>query len=324
MCSVNNRKPRPKQCLLEFSVSLSTCPRRDRCYISEKPRLRHERVIVDVKKKLTQETCLGGPPTRIRAKGSGSKFESGHVIASRISYKSPSNVKIVHVPRAPTLRIVRKMRSLVVWCAVVWALATLAPLVPRAGACSSSISKRPARVARPRPGPPPRPQPQPRLNVTFPTFKCEPDYSEYYCLNGGVCFTVVISDSPIYNCECRSGFVGQRCEFKDLDDSYVLTSRHLMMETASIAGGATVAVFLAILVCFGAWVRLHRRGKQPPYQEERGHVQLCIGSVQPTLLTSIELLYVVMLLALCVGYRSAALSMSRLSGSYWDMYLVSK
>ncbi|XP_026755854.1 pro-epidermal growth factor-like [Galleria mellonella] len=203
----------------------------------------------------------------MRAKGSSSKFESGHVIASRISYKSPSNVKIVHVPRAPTLRIVRKMQSLVVWWAVVsaaWALA---------GACSSSISKRPARPARPQ-RPQPQPQPQPRLNVTFPTFKCEPDYSEYYCLNGGVCFTVVISDSPIYNCECRSGFVGQRCEFKDLDDSYVLTSRHLMMETASIAGGATVAVFLAILVCFGAWVRLHRRAKAPPFSEERGQVQL--------------------------------------------------
>ncbi|XP_045452373.1 pro-epidermal growth factor-like [Melitaea cinxia] len=199
----------------------------------------------------------------MRAKGSSSKFESGHVIASRISYKSPSNVKSVHSPRAASVRSQRTMQSVVVWWAVVsaaWALA---------GACSSSISKRPARPARPqRP-----PQPQPRLNVTFPIFKCEPDYSEYYCLNGGSCFTVVISDSPIYNCECRSGFVGPRCEFKDLDDSYMLTSRQLMMETASIAGGATVAVFLAILVCFGAWVRLHRRAKAPP-SAERGAVQL--------------------------------------------------
>lgn len=174
------------------------------------------------------------------------------------------------------------MRSLVVWWAVVsaWALAD---------ACSSSISKRPARPARPQRPPP---QPQPRLNVTFPIFKCEPDYSEYYCLNGGACFTVVISDSPIYNCECRSGFVGPRCEFKDLDDSYVLTSRQLMMETASIAGGATVAVFLAILVCFGAWVRLHRRGKAPRSPERglvqlvavaapRGRVQLCPAPPQP-------------------------------------------
>ncbi|XP_026491202.1 pro-epidermal growth factor-like [Nymphalis io] len=202
----------------------------------------------------------------MRAKGSSSKFESGHVIASRISYKSPSNVKIVHSPRAASVRSQRTMQSLVVWWAVVsaaWALA---------GACSSSISKRPARPARPQ-RPPPQPQPQPRLNVTFPIFKCEPDYSEYYCLNGGKCFTVVISDSPIYNCECQSGYVGPRCEFKDLDDSYMLTSRQLMMETASIAGGATVAVFLAILVCFGAWVRLHRRGKAP-LSPERGLVQL--------------------------------------------------
>ncbi|KAJ0174376.1 hypothetical protein K1T71_010522 [Dendrolimus kikuchii] len=170
------------------------------------------------------------------------------------------------------------MQSSVVWWWAVWCLWALG-WAGRAGACSSSISKRPARPARPRAQP--QPQPQPRLNVTFPTFKCEPKYSEYYCLNGGVCFTVVISDSPIYNCECRTGFVGQRCEFKDLDDSYVLTSRQLMMETASIAGGATVAVFLAILVCFGAWVRLHRRNKAPPFQEERGPSPVQLLAVAP-------------------------------------------
>lgn len=202
----------------------------------------------------------------MRAKGSSSKFESGHVIASRISYKSPSNVKIVSLALA-TVRLGSEgsdsaMRSLVAW----WAAGALLWCCGLAGACSSSISKRPA---RPRP-----PPPQPRLNVTFPTFKCEPDYSEYYCLNGGSCFTVVISDSPIYNCECRSGFVGPRCEFKDLDDSYVLTSRQLMMETASIAGGATVAVFLAILVCFGAWVRLRRAPRKAPPPPERGPLQL--------------------------------------------------
>ncbi|GBP25836.1 Protein spitz [Eumeta japonica] len=171
------------------------------------------------------------------------------------------------------------MHSVLVWWAAVSAAAALA------GACSSSISKRPARPPRPTPGaarpPQPQPQPQPRLNVTFPTFKCKENYSQYYCLNGGVCFMVVISDSPIYNCECLSGFVGQRCEYKDLDNSYVLQSRQLMMETASIAGGVTVAVFLAILVCFGAWVRLHRRGKAPSLAEERerGHVQLVAVAV---------------------------------------------
>lgn len=146
------------------------------------------------------------------------------------------------------------------------ALVALALATPAAG-CASSISKRPTRPgrpARPPPAPPHAAPPAPaRLNITFPTFACEPDYSEYYCLNGGACFTVVISDSPIYNCECRGGFVGQRCEFKDLDDSYVLAGRHLLMETASIAGGAAVAVFLAILVCLGAWVRLRRRKPAP-------------------------------------------------------------
>lgn len=67
--------------------------------------------------------------------------------------------------------------------------------------------------------------------------------------------------------------MGPRCEFKDLDNSYVLSGRQLMMETASIAGGATVAVFLAILVCLGAWVRLQRRDKSPA-AAERGQVTL--------------------------------------------------
>lgn len=149
-------------------------------------------------------------------------------------------------------------------------------IVSFVGACSSSISKRPSRPSHPAPAPQITVAPPTvRNNITFPTYKCQHPYSEYYCLNDAKCFIIVIQDSPLYNCECKDGFVGQRCEYKDLENSYVLMSRRLMMETASIAGGATVAVFLAILVCFGAWVRLHRRGKESrKEEEERGTMQL--------------------------------------------------
>lgn len=153
------------------------------------------------------------------------------------------------------------MRSLVV--PIVAGLAALAVLVGPAGACSSSISKRPARPAAPAPAAPP----PPRTNVTFPTYKCPQPYSEFYCLNDAKCFTIIIQDNPLYNCECKDGFVGQRCEYKDLDGSYLLSRGRLMLETASIAGGASVAILLVLLLCLAAWLRSRSRGKRPPCEE---------------------------------------------------------
>ncbi len=53
------------------------------------------------------------------------------------------------------------------------------------------------------------------------TYACPPAYAAWYCLNGATCFTVKIADSILYNCECADGFMGQRCEFKDLEGSYL-------------------------------------------------------------------------------------------------------
>ncbi len=55
----------------------------------------------------------------------------------------------------------------------------------------------------------------------FQTYACPPAYAAWYCLNGATCFTVKIAESILYNCECADGFMGQRCEFKDLDGSYL-------------------------------------------------------------------------------------------------------
>ncbi|XP_021936532.1 pro-epidermal growth factor-like isoform X2 [Zootermopsis nevadensis] len=120
-----------------------------------------------------------------------------------------------------------------------------------ADACSSRSTP------KPRP-----PVPTARPNITFHTFPCPPAYNTWYCLNGATCFTVKIADSLLYNCECAEGFIGQRCEFKDLDGSYMPSKQRKMFQTASIAGGATIAVFLVVIVCVAVYIHLQRKQKE--------------------------------------------------------------
>ncbi|EGI68044.1 Protein spitz [Acromyrmex echinatior] len=93
-------------------------------------------------------------------------------------------------------------------------------------------------------------------------YTCPPDYAEWYCLNGATCFTVKIVDSLLYNCLCAHGYIGQRCEFKDLDGSYLPSRQRVMLETASIAGGATIAVFLVVIICIAAYIHCKRKQKE--------------------------------------------------------------
>ncbi|XP_043477948.1 uncharacterized protein LOC122508582 isoform X2 [Leptopilina heterotoma] len=120
-----------------------------------------------------------------------------------------------------------------------------------ADACSSRST--------PKPRPPTVTQ---RPNITFQMYTCPPDYAQWYCLNGATCFTVKIVDSLLYNCLCANGFIGQRCEFKDLDGSYLPSRQRVMLETASIAGGATIAVFLVVIICIAAYIHCKRKQKE--------------------------------------------------------------
>ncbi|XP_056648271.1 protein spitz-like isoform X4 [Diorhabda sublineata] len=115
-------------------------------------------------------------------------------------------------------------------------------------ACSSRTTP------KPRP-----PAPTPRPNITFPTYACPPEYATWYCLNGATCFTVRIENSLLYNCECPESYMGPRCEYKDLDGSYLPTQQ--MLETASIAGGATIAVFSVVILCIVVYLHYKRRAK---------------------------------------------------------------
>ncbi|XP_011144482.2 uncharacterized protein LOC105186150 isoform X2 [Harpegnathos saltator] len=124
-------------------------------------------------------------------------------------------------------------------------------LIGIADACSSRSTP------KPRP-----PTPTDRPNITFHMYTCPPDYAEWYCLNGATCFTVKIVDSLLYNCLCANGYIGQRCEFKDLDGSYLPSRQRVMLETASIAGGATIAVLLVVIICITAYIHCKRKQKE--------------------------------------------------------------
>ncbi|XP_055594891.1 uncharacterized protein LOC129745659 [Uranotaenia lowii] len=143
----------------------------------------------------------------------------------------------------------RRISSVFFPCVAIFLV--LSSLCRVSDACSSRTTP------KPRP-----PSPTPRPNITFHTYKCPPAYAAWYCLNDATCFTVKIGDSLLYNCECADGFMGPRCEYKDLDGSYLPTRPRVMLETASIASGAIVAVVLATIVCCYACVRKHQQKKR--------------------------------------------------------------
>ncbi|XP_044736482.1 uncharacterized protein LOC123298518 [Chrysoperla carnea] len=132
----------------------------------------------------------------------------------------------------------------------IWFIILASSIVSVSEACSSR--------ATPKPRPP---APTPRPNITFHTYACPQAYNDWYCLNGATCFSVIIGNSTLYNCECADGFMGPRCEFKDLDGSYLPSQHRIQLETASIAGGATIAIFLVFILCMAAYIRMQRRTK---------------------------------------------------------------
>lgn len=97
--------------------------------------------------------------------------------------------------------------------------------------------------------PKPRPPSQSaiRPNITFQTYACPPAYAAWYCLNGATCFTVKIADSILYNCECADGYMGQRCEFKDLDGTYLPTRERFLMLRNSRVGQAMILVLTIVI-----------------------------------------------------------------------------
>ncbi|XP_023217084.1 protein spitz-like [Centruroides vittatus] len=118
------------------------------------------------------------------------------------------------------------------------------------GACSSRSTPKPR-----------APSPTMRPNITFQTYACPEAYAKWYCLNGATCFAVKIRDSILYNCECADGYMGQRCEFKDLDGSYLPARERVMIEKASIASGAAIAILLVFVISIAFYIYVRRWGR---------------------------------------------------------------
>lgn len=105
------------------------------------------------------------------------------------------------------------------------------------------------------------PMTTPRPNITFPILNCPPPYAAWYCLNDATCFKVEIHNEVLYNCECANGFMGPRCEYKEIDGSYLPTRQRAMLETASIASGATLALIFMLVLCFSLYIRHEKQQK---------------------------------------------------------------
>lgn len=109
----------------------------------------------------------------------------------------------------------------------------------------------------------------PRPNITFPTYKCPENFDAWYCLNDAHCFAVKIAELPVYSCECAIGFMGQRCEYKEIDGSYLPKRPRPMLEKASIASGAMCALVLMLFVCLVFYLRFEQRAaKERELQED--------------------------------------------------------
>uniref|UniRef100_A0A8D2MDI2 Pro-epidermal growth factor n=1 Tax=Zonotrichia albicollis TaxID=44394 RepID=A0A8D2MDI2_ZONAL len=84
---------------------------------------------------------------------------------------------------------------------------------------------------------------------------CPPSY-ESYCLHGGVCNYV--SDLQDYACNCVTGYVGERCQFSDLEWWEQHRAGRAKVRSIAITAGAAAGLALLLLL-LGALAALRRR-----------------------------------------------------------------
>ncbi|OQV25767.1 putative Protein spitz [Hypsibius exemplaris] len=103
-------------------------------------------------------------------------------------------------------------------------------------------------------------------NASIPHFDCPSAYQKWYCLNGASCFAVKIGDTILYNCRCTVGYQGQRCEYKDTDESYSYSRSRHMIKQATIAGVTTAAIFIVLILITAITIYLRRRREKQQAQ----------------------------------------------------------
>ncbi|XP_058064255.1 protein spitz-like [Anopheles bellator] len=93
--------------------------------------------------------------------------------------------------------------------------------------------------------------------------RCSPLFEENYCLNGGQCYNFTIANSTMPTCECADGYMGERCESKYLDGTYLsMRKPKIQIETAGVYYGA----FLTLMVVLGVFYYLHFFGNRHRHQ----------------------------------------------------------
>lgn len=85
------------------------------------------------------------------------------------------------------------------------------------------------------------------------TFPCPPGPAEYFCLNGGTCFTV-FENGTDYACHCTEGYCGLTCGEKYT--RYGCFSTYLVI-SASFASVGTITVCVVVVVI--VIIHLHKR-----------------------------------------------------------------
>ncbi|XP_068151759.1 protein gurken [Drosophila tropicalis] len=62
-----------------------------------------------------------------------------------------------------------------------------------------------------------------QVSVDFNMLPCVEDYNTSYCLNGGRCFRLPVSNHTLNYCECPDDYYGTRCDFKNWNGDYIST-----------------------------------------------------------------------------------------------------
>uniref|UniRef100_A0A8C5LZ41 Epidermal growth factor n=1 Tax=Leptobrachium leishanense TaxID=445787 RepID=A0A8C5LZ41_9ANUR len=84
--------------------------------------------------------------------------------------------------------------------------------------------------------------------------ECPPSH-DGYCLSGGVCsYLIKLED---YSCNCLSGFVGERCQYDDLE-WWAPRAMQIKMRNVTIAVSMTVLVLVLGLGSFGIYFYRHQ------------------------------------------------------------------
>ncbi|XP_036237859.1 LOW QUALITY PROTEIN: pro-epidermal growth factor [Molothrus ater] len=93
---------------------------------------------------------------------------------------------------------------------------------------------------------------------------CPPSY-ESYCLHGGVCNYV--SDLQDYACNCVTGYVGERCQFSDLEWWEQHRAGRAKVRSIAITAGAAAGLALLLLLLLLAALAALRRRSQNLYKK---------------------------------------------------------